>query len=307
VIYKNYPKVLALQMNNFIGKKYMTVAKKILEIVQDQYPMRRLTAVLMGRSGLGKLFKIKLRVQDYEIFFHPTGLSSLYWYEPNAGKQDYEFISSFLKEGDIYIDIGANIGMTLIPAAKCIGETGKAIAFEPHPKTYSYLRENIELNNLSRVQIHNCAVGNSEGYIYFTNKFTDEKNQVSNTSENSIKVPIVSLDNYLKEISNISLLKLDVEGYEKYVLETAKETLEKVNCIYFEVCPENYESFGYQVSDVLTLLEKSGFILFKRNNDVKELLPVSNQYVPLSGLENLIGIKNVEDFQNRTQWKVKFE
>jgi hypothetical protein len=73
------------------------------------------------------------------------------------------------------------------------------------------------------------------------------------------------------------------------------------------VCPENYEGFGYQASDVLTLLEKSGFILFKRNNDAKELVPVSNQYIPLCGLENLIGIKNREDFQNRTQWKVKFE
>jgi FkbM family methyltransferase len=294
-------------MNKIVGEKYMLIGRKFLDIVQDKHPMRRLTAGLMGRSGLARLFKIKIKVQDYEIFFHPTGHGSLYWYEPNFGREDYEFISSFLKEGDIYIDIGANIGITLIPAAKCIGETGKAIAFEPQPKTYSYLQENMDLNNLSGVQIHNCAVGNSEGYIYFTNKFTDEKNQVSNTSENSIKVPIVSLDNYLKEISNISLLKLDVEGYEKYVLEAGKETLEKVNCIYFEVCPENYESFGYQASDVLKLVDKSGFRLFKRKNDAKEIIPVNNQYVPLSGLENLIGIKNVEDFQNRTQWQVKFE
>ncbi|MFM6006579.1 MAG: FkbM family methyltransferase, partial [Sphaerospermopsis kisseleviana] len=118
---------------------------------------------------------------------------------------------------------------------------------------------------------------------------------------------ITSLDNYLKEISNISLLKLDVEGYEKYVLGSAQETLEKVNCIYFEVCPENYESFGYQASDVLKLLEQSGFILFKRSDNAKEIVPVNNQYVPLSGLENLVGIKNVEDFQNRTQWQVKLK
>jgi FkbM family methyltransferase len=294
-------------MNKLIGEKQMTIGRKILEILQDERPIRRLMAGFIGRSGLARLFRIRFQVQDYEIFFNPTGLSSLYWYKPTVGSKDYEFISSFLKEGDTYIDIGANIGTTLIPAAKCIGKSGKAIAFEPHPKTYSYLRENVDLNKLGDVKINNCAVGNSDGYIYFTNKFTDEINQVSSTSENSIKVPIVSLDNYLMEISNISLLKLDVEGYEKYVLEAAKETLEKVNCIYFEVCPENYEGFGYQASDVLTLLEKSGFILFKRNNDAKELVPVSNQYIPLCGLENLIGIKNREDFQNRTQWKVKFE
>jgi FkbM family methyltransferase len=285
----------------------MTIRRKILEILQDERPIRRLSAKLIGRSGLARLFRIKIKVQDYVIFFHPAGLCGVYWYQPTARSDDYEFITSFLKEGDIYIDIGANIGMTLIPAAKCIGESGKAIAFEPHPKICLYLRENIDLNNLNCVQIHNCAIGNTHGYVYFTNKYRDDINQISSTPENSIKVPIVSLDDALKEISNISLLKLDVEGYEKYVLEAAKETLEKVNCIYFEVCPENYDSFGYQASDVLTLLEKSGFILFKRNNDAQELVPVSNQYVPLSGLDNLIGIKNVDDFQDRTQWKVKFE
>ncbi|MDD1428134.1 FkbM family methyltransferase [Dolichospermum sp. ST_sed9] len=285
----------------------MNVRSKILDMVQDQHPMRRLIAGSIGRSGLARLLKIKIKVQDYVIFFHPTGLSSKYWYKPTVDSEDYEFISSFLKEGDTYIDIGANIGITLIPAAKCIGDSGKAIAFEPHPKIYSYLRENVDLNNLSGLEIHNCAVGNSEGYIYFTDKFTDEKNSVSNTSENSIKVPIISLDNALKQINNISLLKLDVEGYEKYVLESAQKTLEKVNCIYFEVCPENYENFGYQTSDVLTLLKEYNFKLFRRKDKEKELVPVINQYVPLSGLENLFGIKNVEDFQNRTQWKVRFE
>jgi hypothetical protein len=48
-----------------------------------------------------------------------------------------------LKEGDIYIDIGANIGMTLIPAAKCIGETGKAIALILYP-IHLYLLHQME-------------------------------------------------------------------------------------------------------------------------------------------------------------------
>ena len=66
-------------MNKLIGEKQMTIGRKILEILQDERPIRRLMAGFIGRSGLARLFRIRFQVQDYEIFFNPTGLSSLYW------------------------------------------------------------------------------------------------------------------------------------------------------------------------------------------------------------------------------------
>ncbi len=283
----------------------MNVIEKLLDIVRDRYLLRRLSASIIGRSGLGKILGMKIRIQDYYIFFHPTGICSAFWRNPNAYSEDYEFIHSYLKEGDLYIDIGANVGVTVIPAAKSIGASARVIAFEPHPSICSYLKENIELNNLTNVEIHNCALGNQRGEINFTNKLNDETNRVVFSSGKNIKVPIALLDDFGNELDNIALLKIDVEGYEKYVIEGAKLTLEKFNCIYFEVSERNFSNFGYSTVDILIALEQSGFNLFKRKDGEKELLPIDSKYIPLSSVyENLIGIKNTEDFENRTQWRV---
>lgn len=291
------------------GSDKMNIKEKILEIQRDKHLLRRLTAVIIGRSGLGTIFKLKIKVWDYYIYLHPTGLSSLHWCNPTVRSEDYEFISSFLKEGDIYVDIGANIGTTVIPAAKQIGERGKAIAFEAHPKIYSYLLENIALNNLSNIQTYNCAVGSKQGHIFLSDKFRDETNRVLDTkSKNSLKIPIIVLNDFFEKhkMDSISLLKIDTEGYEKFILEGATEILKKVNCIYFEVSQKNFNYFKYQTSDILTLLEQHDFAIFKIKIDNKELISVGSQYVPSSTLhENLLAIKDIENFQERTRWKVR--
>jgi FkbM family methyltransferase len=286
----------------------MNVSRKLFDLIRDKNLFQRLSAVLIGRSGLGRLLRIKIRIQDYYIIFHPTGICSAFWRNPNAYSEDYEFIHSFLKEGDIYIDIGANVGVTVIPGAKSIGEKGRAIAFEPHPTICSYLRENLELNGLMNVEIYNCALGNQQGYIYFSNRFNDEVNKVSISSENNLKVSIALLDDIAKELDSVTLLKLDVEGCEKFVIEGARETLEKVKCIYFEVSENNFHNFGYKTEDVLTAIQQSGFGLFKRKDGKKEIVSIDSKYIPVSTVyENLIGIKDIEDFKNRTQWQVSFK
>ncbi|MEP7164305.1 MAG: FkbM family methyltransferase [Ferruginibacter sp.] len=283
----------------------VNLKRKALEILKDKHPIRRLSGAVVGRTGLGRLLKIKINIQGDKYIFNPTALCSLYWYDSTSRNEDHEFISSFLKQDDVYLDVGANMGVTVIPAARSVGNKGRVIAFEPHPKISTYLKENVALNKLNNVDIHNCAVGNQNGFIYFTNKFTDDMNQVSTSSANNIKVPIVLLDDVVKDCSNIALMKLDVEGYEKFVIEGAKETLKKVDCIYFEVSDKNFEDFGYTSRDVFALLEECGFKLFKRERDSKQLLPVDSQYkASYEMYENIFGVKNTADFQKRTQWKV---
>jgi Methyltransferase FkbM domain len=138
-----------------------------------------------------------------------------------------------------------------------------------------------------------------------TNELNDEGNRVIFPSEKSIKVPIELLDEVENKMKNVALLKLDVEGFEKYVIEGAKSTLRKVECIYFEVSERNFSNFGYRILEVLKALEQSGFSLFKRKDGEEEISFISSDYIPLSpGYENLIGIKNILIIQNRTQWKV---
>jgi FkbM family methyltransferase len=281
---------------------------KVLNILQeDKYPVRRLMAATIGRSGLGKWFKLKIAIQDYQIFFHPTGLCSLYWYNSRARSDDFTFITSFLKEGDTYIDVGANIGVTVIPAAKSIGMKGTCKAFEPHPKICSYLKENLKLNGLKNVEVYNLALGDLEKDIYLTDNFTDEVNCVIEAPDlvKSIKVSMTTLDLATEDLESIDLLKIDVEGYEKFVLEGAKQALKKVGCIYFEVTEKNFVELGYSTPDILRLLDDEGFEIYRRNGEDNELLKVNSSYTSSKSLyENLIALKNVQDFESRTGWQI---
>ena len=61
----------------------------------------------------------------------------------NFEESELNFISNFLKEGDIVFEIGANIGLHALTEALAVGDTGKVYAFEPAPETFVLLKKNI--------------------------------------------------------------------------------------------------------------------------------------------------------------------
>src|SRR5436189_6431842 len=67
------------------------------------------------------------------------------------------FLNHFLRPGDVFVDVGANIGLFTLIAASCVGPKGKVVAFEPTTVTYTRLVENIRLNHL-----YNVSFGNSD-------------------------------------------------------------------------------------------------------------------------------------------------
>ena len=77
-----------------------------------------------------------------ELSLHETGT-----YE----KGILYYLSSILKKGDCFIDVGANIGLMSIYASEFVGDKGTVLAFEAHPKTARLLEANIEMNNLSNM------------------------------------------------------------------------------------------------------------------------------------------------------------
>ncbi len=272
-------------------------------IRQDKKPFCRLLGILLlGLPfDIGSFLRITIRVQDYYIRLHSSLLSIAFWCNPNERFGDYKFITSYLKQTDVYIDVGANIGTTLIPAAKLI-KVGKAIGIEPHPKIYSYLKDNMLLNDLeNRVELHNCALGNEHGYLHFSSKIADDQNRVLCNGK-GIKVPTKLLDDFGEIHSLIDLIKIDVEGYEKFVIEGGMETLKKTECVYIEISEKNFSRYGYSVKDLLVVLERMGFFLFiKKKPEVIE--PVNCEYRP-SRLLNLFAIRNIENFIERTGWRI---
>lgn len=281
--------------------------KRLIDVLlHDEKPFRRITAKIIARSRLGYWLRLKIKVGNYLLLFHPTSLSTVLWYDSKSRSEDAEFIQSFLRAGDTYIDIGANIGVTTIPGAIAVGDNGKVIAFEPHPKTVNYLRENILLNKLNNIEVQNCALGDVQGTTYFTNKSSDDMNKVVSADESSIQVPISLLDSFTEQCDRISLLKVDAEGYEKFVLAGGVQSMKKVECIYFEVDEHNFSDFGYSSQDLLRQVMASGFSIWRRNGQKQELVSIEiNSFVPITtGYENLFGVRDIHDFTARTKWHV---
>jgi hypothetical protein len=100
----------------------------------------------------------------------------------------------------------------------------------------------------------------------------------------------------------IQLLKIDVEGYEKFVLEGASKTLDRVSCVYFESWEHHFKRYGYACRDVITLLARKGFtILRPTGND--SVISVEMDYSS-TVCENLMAVRGLEDFLQRTQFRL---
>lgn len=177
------------------------------------------------------------------------------------------------------------------------------IGFEPHPKIFSYLSENLKLNKLeNKVQIHNCALGKNRGTLNFSSVRNDDTNKVINSGR-GINVPVNLLDDMCKNYSSINLIKIDVEGYEKYVVEGGLKTINKTDCVYFEMSEEQFDYYGYSIKDLLTIYENMGFRIYLLKEQ-QHLELINRDYRLKLHHTNAFAIRNIEDFIERTGWKV---
>lgn len=170
------------------------------------------------------------------------------------------------------VDVGANTGQWSSMLLDCISPE-QLIVIEPEPVAFSQLRQKFGEN--PRVQLHNVAVGASEGTAKFNVtrdttgasllKPREEMRQIigSNwTIVSEIAVLVTTLDRLLLDAGELSLLKIDVQGYEEQVLMGATQTLARTNFVLIELnyMPQ-YES-GSCFGDVHRILtDEFGFFL----------------------------------------------
>ena len=84
-----------------------------------------------------------------------------------------DWIKKEVRPGEIFYDIGANIGVYTVLAAICTGENGRVFAFEPHCLSFSRLLDNIRVNNLEHIVTPcNFALHDQQGFFPF-NYFSD--------------------------------------------------------------------------------------------------------------------------------------
>jgi FkbM family methyltransferase len=169
-------------------------------------------------------------------------------------------------EGSI-IDIGANIGVVSILLAKRFAnETVHAV--EPNPATLEALTSNLRRNKLTNVKVHKVAVSDKDGTVHFNADGIDRGRAsiVLESGENVVNVPCTKLDTLVRtnNISAVSILKVDVEGFEYSVFKGAHELLtsKQAPLVYFEVCPSLSISRGFAPDAAGLLLREYGYRLY---------------------------------------------
>jgi FkbM family methyltransferase len=192
------------------------------------------------RTGLCRLLRIPQ--PGFVLRFYPSSLSAVLWIDPEDRRDDTDLLSNYLRAGDTVIDVGANIGNLALAAAVAVGPRGRVLAFEPHPRVFGYLSGNIALNHAVHVRAYNLALGDRRGATSLSDGRADDQNKVLPGGQ-GLPVPIERLDEVFDGQSDVSLLKIDVEGYEKYVLWGAEAVLSITACVYFEVSKKPPRSF----------------------------------------------------------------
>jgi FkbM family methyltransferase len=270
-------------------KNYFTLVRA------HERPARFLAAKLLMATGLCRLLRI--RQQGYDLWFHAANLSSQLWIDPSEREEALRFFRDYLKPGDHVVDVGANIGDTVLTASMQVGRSGHVVGLEPHPRTFSFLQENIKLNGIANVKLINSAVGAASGTVRFSDDRRDDMNRVEG---GDLEVAIERLDVLVPGTMPLALLKLDVEGYEKFVLDGAAEVLERAQCVYFEVSALHFRRFGCTTQDLLQLLHCKGFRLF-RFREPRHLTSITTDF-DTEAVENLVALRNLEEFHCRTGW-----
>lgn len=193
---------------------------------------------------------------DFKLIVNPVldnGVERSIYYTGTYEKGTLDFMKKYLKPGDTFVDVGANIGLMSLFASTCVASNGKVLAFEPNPETNRILNENIKINSFEKIEVFDSAIGSitEERKIY--DQFDKNRGSASllkpNSSSAGYDVSVNPLSSFISKDEIIKMIKIDVEGFELEVLNGASEILSGTTPpILIVECSEDRENSTDQVT-----------------------------------------------------------
>jgi len=201
--------------------------KNALDYADSCFSRLSRTALSNGAINIGKT---EHGLIAYHIGDNVIGKAISLYGEWAAGEP--EFLRQFIQPGDCIIDVGANIGTHTVPFAQFVGPAGVVIAIEPQRIPYQLLCANAVLNNLYNIHTINIAVGSKPGTtripVYLEGNIGNVGHEHWGQGELTTVTTLDAIN-----FSGVNLIKIDVEGMEKDVLEGAVQTINKYKPVIF--------------------------------------------------------------------------
>jgi FkbM family methyltransferase len=200
--------------------------------------------------------------------------SNVIYFGERFDVDELTFLERYLRPGDRFIDVGANIGTYTLAAASLVGPTGHVDAFEPFPRAAARLHENLRLNRLGNVAVHELAIAGYDGTAEFLADF-DVSNAIKSDSDRAggvVHVETKTLDDALT--SGYAMAKLDVEGIECEALRGARRLLRRADppVWQIEVLDHQLRKFGCSTRELLDLFATYGFTFATYDSSAAELV-----------------------------------
>ncbi|WP_292901881.1 FkbM family methyltransferase [Nonlabens sp.] len=205
------------------------------------------------------------------------------------------FLLHFLREEDCFVDVGANMGHFSILTAGIV--KNKVIAIEPLESTFKRLKQQVALNNLSSyVELYNYGVSNEQGRLFLSTHNGVMNKIVDQHYPEATEINVDTIDHFTGS-SNVTAIKIDVEGYELQALQGANQLLSSSN-LKAVVIELNDSGKHYDISNdqIAAYLIERGFTPF-RHHPLSRSLEAVEKYD--KGQFNTLFLRDLEFVKSR--------
>lgn len=174
-------------------------------------------------------------------------------------------VLSRLRPGDVFLDVGSNLGVFTVFAAKAVGPRGTVVAFEPETIARNRLLENIRLNDLQNVKAFKMALSDTRAKRKLILGDAAAVSQSAHLADDGGPSEVVETANYDWLVANQSLpiprvVKMDIEGHEFAALKGMSSTLSNPSCVALlcEIHPLSLPT-NVEAEQVTQLIQSFGF------------------------------------------------
>jgi FkbM family methyltransferase len=214
-------------------------------------------------------FKIFVRRNDFYI---GAPIARDRMYESHISDQ----LRTLLKPGDVFVDIGANIGYFTMMGASVVGPHGHIFAFEPLSDNYDLMMQSVTANSFDNVDIYPFAIAESKQTFQLDVSGFGSNARVIDFSPQAVPgagpdnlVEAFTLDEILAETDRIDVIKLDIEGAEPRAWQGMEQIITQHRpTIVFEFSPNLIKVTSHvEPTDFLEQVMQRGYDLFIIKNE----------------------------------------
>lgn len=243
--------------------------------------LKYLIPVLLRRTGVTQV----VTTTDHGAFAFFPHDRYIGWKMALQGTRDpalTRVAEAIVRAGDLVVDAGANLGWYSVVLGRCVGAEGTVLAFEPEPRAYELLTQNLRRNGVERqVRAANAALSSQAGALTLElsgDNFGDHRvrrdgaagaadDRYGEARRELRQVPALTLDDAVAAAGAaarpVRFIKMDCQGYEVEILRGARATLARTEALLLEYWPYGLRRCGATLDDLVAGLGE-GFARFAR-------------------------------------------